>query len=53
MTDKNDLEKAWERAEKRAKEIFKPAPPEIEEELRKEKTLGTPKNLVRPDDEDE
>lgn len=53
MTSKDDLEKAKERAKKRAEEIFRPAPPEIEEELRKEKTLGTPKNLVRPDNENE
>lgn len=53
MTDKDHLEKAKERARKRAKEIFCPAPPEIEKELKKEKTLGTPKNLVRPDNEKE
>ena len=53
MTKENDLEKARKRAEKRAKEIFKPAPSDIEDELKKEKTLGTPKNLVRPDDKNE
>lgn len=53
MTDRNDLEKAKERAKKRAKEIFRPAPTEIEEELKQEKTLGTPKNLVRPDNKNE
>lgn len=53
MTSKDDLEKAKERAKKRAEEIFRPAPPEIEEELKKEKTLGNPKNLVRPDNKNE
>ncbi|MES2824487.1 MAG: hypothetical protein V4732_12850 [Pseudomonadota bacterium] len=53
MIKKNDLEKANERAKKRAKDIFRPAPPEIEKELKKEKTLGTPKNLVRPDNKNE
>ena len=53
MTSKDDLEKAKERAKKRAEEIFRPAPHEIEEELKKEKTLGTPKNLVRPDNKNE
>jgi len=53
MNGKDDLEKVKERAKKRAEEIFRPAPPEIEEELKKEKTLGNPKNLVRPDNENE
>lgn len=53
MIEKDDLEKAKERAKRRSKEIFRPAPPEIEDELKKEKTLGTPKNLVRPDNENE
>lgn len=53
MISKDDLEKAQERARKRAKEIFRPVPTDIEEELKKEKTLGTPENLVRPDNKDE
>jgi hypothetical protein len=53
MTDRDNLEKAKERAKKRAEEIFRPAPSGIEEELKKEKTLGTPKNLVRPDNKNE
>lgn len=53
MINENDIEKAKERAKNRAKEIFRPAPSDIEEELKKEKTLGTPKNLVRPDNKNE
>jgi hypothetical protein len=53
MTDHDRLEKAKERAKKRAKEIFRPAPPEIEEELKKETILGSPKNLIHPDNKDE
>lgn len=37
----------------RAKEIFKPVPPKIEDELKKEKTLGNPKNLIMPDNKEE
>ncbi|WP_185231819.1 hypothetical protein [Teredinibacter franksiae] len=53
MSDNDRLEKAKTRAKKRAEELFKPAPKEIEEELKKETTLGTPKNLVRPDNKSE
>jgi hypothetical protein len=53
MIDKDDLEKVKERARKRSKEIFRPAPPEIEKELKNVKTLGSPKNLVRPDNKNE
>lgn len=53
MTDKEILDRASERARKRALEIFKPAPPEVEEELKKETTLGHPQNLVAPDNKDE
>lgn len=53
MTENDKLESAKERAKKRAKEIFKPAPPDIEEELKKETVLGNPENLVRPDNKDE
>ena len=53
MTERNRIEKAKERAKQRAKEIFRPVPPEIEKELEKETTLGNPKNLVQPEDENE
>lgn len=45
--------KSKERAKKRTEEIFRPDPTKIEEELKKEKILGTPKNLVHPDDKNE
>jgi hypothetical protein len=53
MNDHEKLEKIKEKMKQRAKEIFKPAPPEIEEELKKEKTLGNPKNLISPDNKEE
>lgn len=53
MIRKDDLAKAKERAKNKTKEIFRAAPPDIEEELKNEKTLGTPKNLVRPYNKDE
>lgn len=53
MNDDEKLEEIKEKMKKRAKEIFKPAPPEIEEELRREKTLGNPKNLIIPDNKEE
>lgn len=53
MNDDEKLEAIKEKMKKRAKEIFKPAPPEIEEELRKEKTLGNLENLISPDNKEE
>ena len=53
MSEKDRLEKAKERAKKRSEELFKPAPKEIEEELKNESVLGNPKNLVRPDNNSE
>lgn len=53
MNNQKQLEKIKEKMKERAKEIFSPAPPEIEEELKKETTLGNPKNLVSPDNKDE
>ena len=53
MIDNEKLEKAKEKAKKRAEEIFMPAPSEIEEELKKETTLGNPKNLILPDNKEE
>jgi len=53
MTDSERLKKASERAEKRAKEILKPAPGDIEEELKNETIMGSSENLVRPYNKDE
>ena len=53
MTNKEILEKVKERAKKRAKEIFTPAPPETEEEFKNETVLGNPKNLIRPENKQE
>ncbi len=48
MINEDDLEKVRERSKIRAEEIFRPAPPEIEEELKRERTLGTPRNIETP-----
>lgn len=53
MIDNEKLEAIKEKMKQRAKEIFKPAPPDIEEELKKEKTLGNPKNLISTDNKEE
>lgn len=53
MSDIDQLKKVKERAKKRAEEIFKPTSKEIEEELKKESVMGSPKNLVRPDNKSE
>jgi hypothetical protein len=53
MTEQNKYEQVKKKAEERAKELFKPLPKEIEEEFEKESTLGSPENLVRPDNQDE
>lgn len=53
MTDKERYEKAKKKAEERAKELFKPVPDDIKEELEKDSTLGTPDNLVDRSDEEE
>ncbi len=53
MKDDKRLKEAKERAKKRAEEIFKAKPKDIEAELEKESVLGNPKNLVRPDNVDE
>jgi len=53
MTEQDKYEQIKKKIEERAKELFKPLPKEIEEELEKENTLGSPENLVRPDNKDE
>ncbi|MBV1881152.1 MAG: hypothetical protein KUG82_05940 [Pseudomonadales bacterium] len=53
MNDEERYEIAKKKAEKYSKELFKPASKEVEEELKNETTLGTPENLVRPDDKQE
>ncbi|WP_170941645.1 hypothetical protein [Cellvibrio mixtus] len=53
MNDHEKLEAIKEKMKQRAKEIFKPAPTDIEDELKREKILGNPKNLIRPDNKEE
>lgn len=53
MNDEERYELAKKKAEQRSKELFKPVPKDIEEELKSETTLGTPENLVKPDNKQE
>lgn len=53
MKTKEELEKIEEEIKESAKEIFKPKPKEIQEELEKESTLGSPNNLAEPTDTNE
>ena len=53
MKIKEELEKIKKEIEESAKELFKPKPKEIQEELEKETTLGSANNLAEPTDTDE
>ena len=53
MTPEERIAKAREKAKETASELFKPKPKDIEEELEKETTLGSPDNLVTPDNKSE
>ena len=48
MKNKKELENIEKELEETAKELFKPKPKDIEEELQKETTLGSPNNLAEP-----
>ncbi|WP_433998961.1 hypothetical protein [Endozoicomonas sp.] len=47
------IKKTRERARKSAKQLLKPLCRDIQEELKKETTLGNPENLIKPDNRDE
>ena len=53
MISKEELDKIEKEIEKSSKDYFKQKPKDIEEELKKETTLGTPDNLAEPTDTDE
>ena len=53
MKNKAEIEKIEKELEDSSKEYFKKKPKDIEDELKKEKTLGTPDNLAEPTDIDE
>ncbi|WP_299948860.1 hypothetical protein [uncultured Microbulbifer sp.] len=53
MTDKERYEEAKRKAKKRSKDLFKPDPDDVKEELEDETTLGSPENLVDRSDEEE
>ena len=53
MNDQERVELAIEKAKESAKQLFKKKPKDVQEEFEKETTLGTPENLIRPDNKDE
>lgn len=53
MNDRTDLDKIREELKKSSENIFKKKPKEIEEELRKERTMGSPDNLIDRDEDEE
>ncbi len=53
MNDQERYELAKRKAKERAEELFKPVSKDIEDELNKENTLGTPENLIDRSDEQE
>ena len=48
MKNNKELENIEKDLEETAKELFKPKPKDIEKELEKETTLGSPNNLAEP-----
>lgn len=53
MNTSDRLKKIEEELKKSSDELFKPKPKDIQEELEKETVLGSPKNLVKPDNKGE
>lgn len=50
MISKEELDKIEKELEKSSNEYFKKKPEDVEEEFKKETTLGSPNNLVEPTD---
>jgi len=50
MNTEKRLKEIEEQLKKSSTEIFKQKPADIQKELEKEKTLGSPKNLIEPSD---
>lgn len=53
MNTEKRLKEIEEQLKKSSTEIFKKKPAEIQKELEKEQTLGSPKNLVEPSNKKE
>jgi hypothetical protein len=53
MTEEKRYQQAKVKAERRSKELFKTTTEEVENELAKETILGSPENLIRPDNEED
>ncbi|MFC4875218.1 hypothetical protein [Microbulbifer halophilus] len=53
MNDQDKLKKIEEELKKSSEDLFKPRPKDIEEELAKKDTFGSPDNLVDRSDEEE
>lgn len=50
INNEKRLKEIEEQLKKSSAEIFKQKPADIQKELEKEKTLGSPKNLIKPSD---
>ncbi|WP_444888239.1 hypothetical protein [Microbulbifer sp. JMSA008] len=53
MKNSDELKKIEEELKKSSEDLFKPRPKDIEDELSKKDTFGSPDNLVERDDEEE
>ncbi len=53
MTENDRLKHAREKAKEASKELFKQKPNDVKDVLEKEPSLGSPDNLVKPDNEEE
>ncbi len=53
MTLEEKIKKAEEKAKESIVQIFNEKPDEIKKELEKERILGNPENLIKPDNENE
>jgi hypothetical protein len=53
MNKNERMREAEKKAKEAAKELFKKKPKDIQDELEKEAALGSPSNLIKPDNKDE
>jgi len=53
MTSDKKLEEIKEKSKETANKLFGKKPKEVEEELERESTLGSPDNLITPDNKEE
>ena len=53
MNEKDRLKRIEEELKKSSQQLFKTKPKEVEEELERETILGSPENLIGPDNKEE